>query len=288
MNLDDQIFRFQLGSFDCIAVSDGSFDYNPNHLFIHKNQVELKQIFNQHKISPEVVTTPYTFLFVNTGVQKVLVDMGAGNLGPNTGKMKMNLHRAGVSPEEIDTVIISHAHPDHIGGTLDEKSKPNYPWAKYYIWRKEWDFWFSEKAAEAVDKNLSKIVPAEIFINVARGQLGPVRDKMHFIDEEGEIFLGVKILFSPGHTPGHITVIFTSEGEELFVTNDTVIFPFLLEKLDMVATFDLDPREAAKSKKKIMNIVAERNAKILAQHFSPFPGMGVIKKKELGWKWEPI
>jgi len=77
-----------------------------------------------HNLPVDVITSPYTFLFVDTGKNKVLVDMGAGKLGPDTGKMVDNLKFAGIQPEEIDTVIISHAHPDHIGGTLDERGNP--------------------------------------------------------------------------------------------------------------------------------------------------------------------
>ena len=143
-----QFYRFNIGNFECISISDGSFDYDPGHLFINKTLEEVETILQDFNLPTDMVTTPYTFLFVNTGSNKVLVDMGAGKLGPYTGKMIENLKHAGVQPEDIDTVVITHAHPDHIGGTLNEAGDPNYPNAEYYIWDKEWDFWFSDGTAE--------------------------------------------------------------------------------------------------------------------------------------------
>jgi glyoxylase-like metal-dependent hydrolase (beta-lactamase superfamily II) len=286
--LKDKIYRFNLGRFECLAVSDGTFDYDPNSIFIGKSKEEVSEIMLKHNMPEDVITSPYTFLFVDTGTNKVLVDMGAGKLGPNTGKLVENLILAGIQPEDIDTVIITHAHPDHIGGTLDEKGNQNYPNARYYIWKKEWVFWFSDEAILEVAKNLSKIVPVEVFIKFARGNLSPIKDKMEFINQESEILPGIFTYFAPGHTPGHIVVLFRSEGKELFFTSDTVIFPFFIEEPELRISIDILPDEADASKHRIYDLVAERKALVLAQHFHPFPSLGHIEKKEVGWSWIPI
>jgi glyoxylase-like metal-dependent hydrolase (beta-lactamase superfamily II) len=284
----DKFYRFSIGHFDCLSVSDGTFDYDPNHLFLGKSEEEISEIMLKHNMATDIITSPYTFLYVNNGTNKVLVDMGAGKLGPNTGKMIDNLKLVGIQPNDIDSVIITHAHPDHVGGTLDENGNPNYPNARYYIWEKEWDFWFSDKAIQEVDKYLSKIVPTELFIKVARGQLGPIKDKVEFITEEKEILPGIFTHFAPGHTPGHMVISFASEGEELYFTSDTVIFPLFIEQPDLHISIDIMPDEADKSKHRIYNQVAKKKALVLAQHFHPFPSLGHIDKKEHGWSWNPI
>ncbi len=284
---NENFYCFNIGSFQCISISDGSFDYDPGHLFLNKSLEEVKEVLKNYHLPTDKITTPYTFLYVDTGSNKLLVDMGAGKLGPNTGKMVENLKLAGVQPEDIDTVIITHAHPDHIGGTINEAGNPNYPYAKYYIWEKEWDFWFSDDAFEKVDEHLSKIVPVEVFIKIARDQLGPIKDRISIISEEAEIVPGVSVHFAPGHTPGHMVVAFSSEGKQLFFTSDTVVFPFLLEHTDMIAVFDIDPELAKSSKRKIFNQVVDDEAWVLVQHFPPFPSLGHIIKKGNGWQWQP-
>jgi glyoxylase-like metal-dependent hydrolase (beta-lactamase superfamily II) len=284
----EKFYWFNLGKFDCLSVSDGTFDYDPNHMLIGKSKEEVSEIMLKHNMPTDVITSPYTFLFVDTGTHKVLVDMGAGKLGPNTGKMVENLKSARIQPEEIDVVIITHAHPDHIGGTLDENGSPNYPNARYFIWKKEWDFWFSDEAKQEVEKNLSKIVPAEVFIKFARGNLSPIKDKIELITKEGELLPGIFIHFAPGHTPGHIVVSFRSESEELFFTSDTVIFPMFIEQPELRIAIDIHPDIADISKHHIFNTVADRNVLVVAQHFHPFPSLGHIEKLASGWSWKPI
>ncbi|MCK5703418.1 MAG: MBL fold metallo-hydrolase, partial [Cyclobacteriaceae bacterium] len=161
---NEDFYKFKIGKFDCISVSDGTYDYAPTIFFTGMSDDEVNNLLNEFDIPSDKITSPYTFLFVNTGQHNVLVDMGAGKLGPNTGNLIDNLKKAGIDQTDIDTVIITHAHPDHIGGTLDANSKPNFPNATYYIWQIEWDFWFSDEAIQEVDKHLSKIVPTELFM----------------------------------------------------------------------------------------------------------------------------
>jgi glyoxylase-like metal-dependent hydrolase (beta-lactamase superfamily II) len=285
---NEDFYRFKTGNFECISVSDGSYDYDPFHLFTNITKDQNIEILRKYNLPTDKITSPYTFLFVNTGQHKVLADMGAGNLGPRTGKLVKNLISSGIKPEDIDTVFITHAHPDHIGGTLDNEGKPNFPNARYYISKDEWDFWFSEEAFRKVTEHLAQILHPEIFMKVARGQLGPIKDRIELLTEESEILPGIFVHLAPGHTPGHMVVSFSSEGEELFFTSDTVLFPFLMEEIDLVPVFDILPDMANKSKHRIFNLVAERKALVLAQHFAPFPSMGHVVKKGKGWLWRPV
>jgi glyoxylase-like metal-dependent hydrolase (beta-lactamase superfamily II) len=284
----DTYFRFNIGSFSCIAVSDGTFDYDPASLF---PQLEKKQVLHNLDNYPLIdgkIRSPYTFLYVDTGKHKILTDMGGGDLGPHTGKLIHHLEQAGVHPGEIDTVIITHAHPDHVGGTLNPEGLPNYPQARYYIGKEEWDFWFSDEAYQKVTMHLASILAPEVFIKVARGQLGPISARVEQITDEGEILPGVWVHKTPGHTPGHLAVSFSSEGEELWFVGDALVFPFMIDQPEVIPVFDIQAGLAIETRKNLRHLLLERNAWVLAQHFPPFPGLGKIVMDGEEWKWDPV
>ncbi len=284
----EEFYRFNIGQFNCISVSDGSYEYALKGLFPGMSEDQLEGLIRDFNLPGEKISTPYTFLFVDTGNNKILVDMGAGKLGPDTGKLLQNLKSAGIRGEDIDTIFITHAHPDHIGGTLNEEGQPNYPDARYIIWKEEWDFWFSAQAFQEVTNHYAQILPVEIFMKAARGQLGPLKDRIEFLSEEKEVFPGVQVHPVVGHTPGHMVVSFVSQGEQLVFIGDAVVFPFLLERPEILPAYDIMPDVAVESRRKLCDRLAERNALVLAQHFPPFPSLGHIRKHGNGWRWDPV
>jgi glyoxylase-like metal-dependent hydrolase (beta-lactamase superfamily II) len=277
--VDTGSHRFRLGDFECVAISDGSVNYPPGHLFANVPKPQVEEVLRQRGLSIDYVTTPYTHLYVDTGAHRVLVDLGAGTMAPGTGRLRPNLQAAGVEPAAIDTVIITHAHPAHVGGTLDDEGKPVYANACYYIWKAEWDFWTSEVAF---------VKASERHVTIARRSLEPIQDRLHLVDHEREIVPGIYAVPAPGHTPGHMVVSVSSAGGRLLYISDTVYHPLHLEHPDWVPIYDIMPEEAAASKHRIFNLAAEEKALVMGQHFPPFPGLGYVVKKEKGWQWQPI
>jgi len=116
----NDFYRFRVGSFGCIALCDGSADYSLESMVANAPRSEVEAYLRIHGLRTDVITTPYTYLYVNTGTHKILVDMGAGKLFPTTGRLLQNMDQAGISPQSIDRIFISHAHPDHVGGALND------------------------------------------------------------------------------------------------------------------------------------------------------------------------
>ena len=239
-------YRFPLDVFECTCLSDGSLDYPLQNFFANVSQPEVEEALRKHNLPTDYITTPYTYLFVNTHQNRVLVDMGAGQLGPRTGKLLQNMRAAKIEPEQIDTVII----------TLDENGKPNFPNATYYISKREWDFWFSEEAYQKAP---------EAFVKIARQNLEPIQERIRLIDREKEIVPGIGVIFAPGHTPGHMVVEVAAQDQHLFYIADTVLYPLHLEHTDWLPIYDILPEQASASKHAIFDRVAQQKALVIGQ-----------------------
>jgi glyoxylase-like metal-dependent hydrolase (beta-lactamase superfamily II) len=291
--MNAETFRFKLGRFECAAISDGMLNYPLESMFANVSREQIVEVLRQHKLPTEHITTPYTCLMVDTGQHKVLVDTGAGNIGvlaprmfPSidhsttvTGKLPGNMRALGIEPSEIDTVVITHAHPDHVGGTLDEAGGLVFPNAHYFISRAEWDFWVSDAAAAQA--------PASM-VNIARQNLAPLQDRLTMIGDGAEIVPGIRALATPGHTPGHIALSIASDGQQVLHISDVVLYPLHLEYPDWVPVFDMSPEQAAASKHRIFDRTAKEHTLVFGHHFPPFPNLGYVHKLEAGWQWQPM
>jgi glyoxylase-like metal-dependent hydrolase (beta-lactamase superfamily II) len=270
--------RFQLGDSECVSLCDGSMDYELESMVTNAPRSDVVAALQAHGLKTEVITTPYAYLYVSAGKHKILVDMGTGDLAPTTGRLLQSMHEAGLTPEGIDAVFITHAHPDHVGGALNDVGEPNYPNANYFICKAEWDFWFSEGAM---------VLSGKWSTDLARQKLAPLKEKMVLLEQEGEVLPGVTVLFAPGHTPGHMVVSFASHGERLLYIGDTVVHPLHLEHPDWLPIYDVLPELAAASKHRIFDLAASTGSWVLGQHFPPFPNLGHVVKKQIGWEWRP-
>jgi glyoxylase-like metal-dependent hydrolase (beta-lactamase superfamily II) len=272
-------YRFNLGAFECICLNDGSYTYPPQNFFVNAPKQELEEVLCEHNLPTDHITTPYTCMYINTGEHHVMVDMGAGSLAPTTGKLLGSMKAAGIDPLAIDTVIFTHAHPDHIGGNLDAEGHPICANAQYFIWKEEWDFW----------QNGSPLPQApELFFTLARTKLEPVRDRLTLLDREAEIVPGIRAVAAPGHTPSHMALAVSSDGKQLLHVSDLVLYPLHLERPDWIPVYDILPDKAAASKRRIFDQAAEQKAFVFAHHFPPFPNVGHVVKSGDRWQWQPI
>ncbi len=272
-------YRFRLGDIECVSLCDGSMDFALESMVTNAPRPDVVAALQAHGLPTGVITTPFAYLYANTGKHKILVDMGAGNLAPTVGRLLASMHAAGITPEEVDAIFITHAHPDHVGGALNQAGEPIFTNANYFICKVEWDFWFSEGAM---------LRPEEWFTNVARQKLAPLKEKTVMIEREEEVLPGVSVLFAPGHTPGHMVVSVASAGERLLYTGDTVLLPLHLDHPDWLPVFDIRPEPAAASKQRIFDLAASTRSWVLGQHFPPFPNLGHVIKKDVGWAWQPV
>jgi len=289
--MNNNCYRFKVGNFQCIAVSDGFHTYAPPDfpppellLFSNASRESLALIQPKYNIPTPWTewVSPYTCLVINTGKYLVLVDTGAGSLAQTTGKLLENLRAENITPEDIDIVINTHGHPDHLGGNTGADGEPAFPKARYVISKVERDFWISGQAEQTLQGH-SK----DILVNTACKNLLSIKGQLDLIDRETEIVPGIQALSAPGHTPGHMALAISSKNKELLCISDTVLHPIHMEIPEWYSIFDIVPDMVGNSRRKLMDMASADKALVFAFHF-PFPGLGHIVRKGKVRRWQPI
>ena len=282
----NETYRFKVGSIECIAVSDGCLPYiaPAGFLFGNAPQDALDKALTEHNFPREMWVGTYTCLLINTGKSRVLVDTGPGPAAPSTGRLIQNLRGEGIEPGDIDTVIITHAHPDHIGGNVDSGGKPNFPNARYVMLKAEWDFWTKEP--DLAELQAPDFLKGSL-LEFTASQLPLIEAKLELVESEAEVAPGVSVIHAPGHTPGQIAVKVASDGDQLLYISDLVLHPIHFEHIDWLSIMDLGADQTAASRRRILDQAAAEGALVLGFHFA-FPALGRVIKKGEAWSWQPL
>ncbi|MBD2463094.1 MBL fold metallo-hydrolase [Oscillatoria sp. FACHB-1407] len=290
------VYQFSVGDFKVATISDGLLKLPPLPTYAPlADPQEVEQAMVERFWSPDTLSLYFNALYVDTGTHHVLIDTGAGTeLGTGLAKLAQNLAAIGIQSQDIDTVIITHAHPDHIGGIVATNGQLTFPNARYYISEAEWQFWM----APTVD--LSSLLVPDPFkqgiLASARKHLGAIASQVNLFQPDQEIIPGIVAIAAPGHTPGQSALKIESGGSQLIVAAD-VFFneAFDLEHPDWQTGFDLNPQQAAETRRRLLNQVADERIMVMAYHM-PFPALGHIRSQNaapdttnhIRYEWEPI
>ena len=275
--------RFNLGDAEVTIVSDGPLPLGPpKGTFVGVPDDEVKKMLTDNFLNPENVVLEQNSPIVNIGEKLILFDTGMGTLkafGPTTGRQQKSMAEAGIKPGDIDAVVLSHAHIDHIGGIIGADDKPLFPNAQYYITQSDFDFW--------IDKD-NKLADAwKDFVAHARKNLLPVRDRIVFIKDGQEFLPGVQAIAAPGHTVGHTIFTVSSASKSFVFLGDLSHHPILLlEKPRMEFSFDTDPKQAAATRVKLLDMIATNKLPVMSYHYA-WPGFGNIAKTGDGFHYYP-
>lgn len=279
-------YRFAVGDFECLAVSDGALVSEPPELpgpilFANATPAEVDAaVVESGGSTPWTTwTEQITCLLIDTGWQRILVDTGAGALDPGTGQLTQNLAAAGVTPPDIDVVILTHGHPDHLGGLVDPHGSLVFPTARVLLSSAEWTFWTAGEA--------ERVLPAEMgafFVEFARRTLAALRHSLELVDGDGEPCTGVRYLPAPGHTPGHLVVEVSSRGERLLILGDLILHPLHVVHPEWHCVVDADPVLVMQTRRAFFSTAADEACVVHACHF-PFPGLGQVGATGSGYSW---
>jgi len=274
--------RFILGDAEVTIVSDGPLPLgDPSGTFTGVPKEEVKKMLADNFLNPDDVVLEQNSPIVNMGDKLILFDTGMGTskaFGPTTGRQQKSMAEAGIKPEQIDAVVFSHAHIDHIGGVVGEDGKPLFPNAQYYIAQSDFDYWTDEGKLGS---------PLKDFVVHARKNLLPIRDRLVFFKDGQEFLPGVQAIAAPGHTVGHSIFMVTSAGKSFAFLGDLSHHAvLLLEKPRMEFSYDTDPKQAAGSRVRLLEMLAANKTPVMSYHFA-WPGYGHVAKAGDGFHYYP-
>ncbi len=277
-------YRFKVGDIEAAIVSDGELFLGPakTELFNGIPQDIIDKTLKDNFLPADNVSLEENVLLLDTGGKLVLFDVGSGSakiFGPKVGRLLANLKALGVDRNDIDAVVLTHAHPDHCWGLMADDGSRNFPNAQIYVSEADFNFW--------TDETKSSIPQLASFIEPTRKQLLPNRDRLVFLKDGAEIVPGVQVMSAPGHTVGHSIFMITSKGQTLCVTADLAHHHVLtLAHPKVEFAFDTDAKQGAATRIRVFDMLVAQSLPLLAYHF-PWPGIGNLVKQGDGYHFIP-
>lgn len=278
-------YRMMVGQFEVTALYDGFVEMDTNMLRNASEKETQDLLSRMFAGGPKILASTNAYL-VNTGSKLVLVDAGAGKVfGPTLGGLITNLRAAGYDPAQVDAVVITHIHGDHVGGLLDPAGKPAFPNAVVYAAKLESDFWLSVSVAEKAPAEYRK------YFQMARDLAAPylaLGKWKTFAGGETPVS-GIKTILIPGHTPGH-TAFEVSDGKESLLIIGDMVHSLAVQfpRPDVAFEYDTDKKQAVTVREALFKSAAQRKVLVAGMHL-PFPGIGRIRADgNNAYTWVPV
>lgn len=283
---NSEVYRFAIGDMRATVLTDGTFAVPPIMFAADATEAEHQAALAQAFLPLSEVQVHLNMLVVETGKHKVLIDTGNGSAaGPATGKLRANLVAAGINPLSIDTVVLTHMHPDHILGLRDADGAAAFPNAVIRVSEPEWAFW-SKPDVSLVNMQVPEEFKSSV-ITTVQSFLPLIEDKLEPFKLDGDILPGISSIAAAGHSPGQSAILLTSGDEQLVHLADVTHNHALnVAHPDWKPAVDQDPDLAAQTRNRLLDRVSAGRLKVLGYHF-PFPGLGHIRADQEGFTWVP-
>jgi glyoxylase-like metal-dependent hydrolase (beta-lactamase superfamily II) len=277
-------YRYKLGDYQLTALYDGTWYLPIDDKFMRNaTGAEVNAALAAAFLPPRVLPITFTALLVNTGNKLILIDAGtAGQITDTAGTMLANLAVAGVSPDAVDSIVISHFHPDHIDGIKTKDGGKVFPNAEILVPEPEWDFWMDDGNETRASGSVFG------YFRNARRIFGDIAKEVRRFNPGAEVAPGIVSIPAYGHTPGHTAFSVHSGQQSLLVMSDTVRNPYLFARHpDWQPIFDMDGPQAVAARRRMLDQAASDRMFVEAYHF-PFPACGHIVRAGTGYELVPV
>src|ERR1700694_5496291 len=278
-------FRLKVGDLEVTTLYDASAVFQLD--WLKGQKATIAGVAKALQQDPHLLDAADSGFLVNTGKQLILVDAGAGTWygGGAFGRLAGSLRGAGYTPEQVDLVLITHLHADHVGGLTSHDGDRVFPNAEVYVAKAESDFWLSPEIAAKAPKD------AQPFFQSAQAIAAPYikAGKWHTFSGSESIVDGMQLVPLPGHTPGHTGYEFSSKGQKILFWGDIIHAQRVqLQHPEITATFDIDQTAAAATRRQLLPKLAREGILIAGPHTSLFPALGRLRKEGSGYRWVPV
>ena len=281
---DAGFYRYSIGEVEIISLYDGVWEKPHDEGFIDGATVdETKAALRAGGLTDAHVPIEFSTTIVKTGGKTILIDAGTGGqLAPTAGKMSAGMAAAGVAPEDVDTVVISHMHPDHIFGLMaPETNDQIFPNAEIQVGEAELAFWTDPSIIQRLPerrRGLAQRIQATF----------PMWGNVSRYGDDAELATGLRSVSTPGHTPGHMAFHISSGNQELMIVGDLVLLPTVFARHpDWRPVFDSDKDQAEATRRAIMARVVDDGMMIAGYHFG-FPNSGTLSRDGDGFLFAPV
>jgi glyoxylase-like metal-dependent hydrolase (beta-lactamase superfamily II) len=277
--------RMKLGAMEVIALNDGALRRPLGEEFVTNAPLEqVKALLASQGLPTDYVDIPFTPFVIVAGGRRILMDTGfADNGPPSAGKLVANMAAAGLKPDDIDTIILSHYHGDHINGIRNKAGQLVFPKAKIMVPAPEHAFWMDDARMESAPPAMKGA-----FQNVRRVLATVPADQLVRFEPGAEVAPGITSVAAFGHTPGHTLFTVKSEGQSFAYVADLTNVPSLFARSpDWSVTFDMDKEMARATRRKIFDMVVKEKMMAGGFHF-PFPAFGSIESAGNGYAFKPL
>ena len=274
-------YRYKVGDAEVTVLSDGFAARKADGWVVNVPLAEVEAALEAAFIPKDDIRNVYNITVVKIGGRTAIFDSGFADNGPGTaGQLAANMAAAGIDPNQVDAMICTHFHPDHIQGVRQKGGALSFPKAEIMVPEPEWAFW--------TDENRIASVPEGRRANFAivNRVFGASRADVKRFAWGAEVIPGVTAIATPGHTPGHTSFVVASGNAKVLVQGDVSGPPVLfVRNPHWHSSFDADPIVAEATRRKVYDMAASERMPIIGYH-APFPGLGYVAKDGNGYRYE--
>lgn len=268
-------YSFTVGQIACTVLLDGASLLGVERVlrrFRDATEADYRRAYADIGLSLDTADTSFNILVARVGDQTVLIDTGEAGR-PNGGLLAQSMHEAGIAPDAITLVVITHADGDHVLGTVRDDGTSAFPNASFVISKPEMDHWQHRIDAGSVDHGAALAVMQQ--------------QGLRLIEPDEQIIPGVAAVPLIGHTPGQIGVLLASDGAVLIVLSDLLHTPMQFAHPEWSSSFDLDSTRSVPTRRAALGRAADEGMLALFYHLT-FPGLGYVERARAGFRFRPL